>query len=458
MLKKHLVFVTICIAAILIRFFLMTLSISPWWDPSMYVGMGKFFFSGGTIGFWEILRPPLWPLMVGIPWLFGFDPIFASSFLITLFALGTLTYLYYFGEKIEKNLGVVAVFILAFSPSYTFFSVIPTNDISSVFFTLIAAYFLLSNRYGWAGVGIAIAFLMRFPHGLFLVPFGLFILIQEWNKTGFKKLSSMIGGFAILIIPYLFINSIAFHNPILPLILGFSIVSHDPASPWTYYFVEIIKDNPLLLLSIVGIAAYMYTLITTRKIPATMVTLSLLSILVVGGYFTWTGHKELRYSFAFLPYLVFMAAYGFSIVWKKSNWPYTRPVMVGVILVMSIINFNSKYNDIKDKMVPFSEARREYYTFLPPHTNAITSSPQIMTGSDAHISGIFQSWRYGLVFLKENNRSFDYVALDTCQVYCPTGTCKRETEEAMNILSASTTRIFNKKDGDCDFSIFVFNK
>src|SRR3989338_11534568 len=41
------------------------------WDESVYIGMGKYLYSDGTIGLWEDLRPIFLPLILGALWEFG---------------------------------------------------------------------------------------------------------------------------------------------------------------------------------------------------------------------------------------------------------------------------------------------------------------------------------------------------------------------------------------------------
>ena len=49
-----------------------------WWDSAVYIGMGKFIFSGGQLGLWEHLRPLMWPSFIGFLWKLGFNPVIAG--------------------------------------------------------------------------------------------------------------------------------------------------------------------------------------------------------------------------------------------------------------------------------------------------------------------------------------------------------------------------------------------
>jgi 4-amino-4-deoxy-L-arabinose transferase-like glycosyltransferase len=456
MLRKHYLIIIICVAAILARIALIRIPVSPWWDPAIYVGMGKYFFSGGTIGLWEILRPPLWPLIIGFGWFIGLAPLLFSKILVAIAGIGTIILLYIWGEREEKGLGLAAALILALAPIYTFFVTIPTNDIPSVFVSLAAAYCVYKRKYFGAGLLVGIAFLLRFPHGLFLVPFSFFILIDSWHKDKRIWIKKMISrglwltlGFACLAIPYFIINFFLYGDPLLPIKLGNEIIANTPGEPVSYYIQNIFKDNPLLFLSLIGLVVGLYKI--WKHKTSRLFVLSFFCVIIVGGYFNYLGHKEFRYSFPFVIFLIIIAAYGLQTLWQLSAWPKAKYVALVIIAIIGIGNMYMRAT--REQYILLANAREKYYEALPPKSKVITSSPQIMLGSDALLIGTFATWEGALNNLREHPDT-EYIAVDGCQVFCNDDMCAVQKKQFLDAMSASSTVVYSGKDGQCDLTIY----
>ena len=52
----------------IVRIFYISLDHPLWWDSHVYIGMGKYLFSGGEKGVWESFRPLIHPLILGSIW------------------------------------------------------------------------------------------------------------------------------------------------------------------------------------------------------------------------------------------------------------------------------------------------------------------------------------------------------------------------------------------------------
>lgn len=434
------------------------LPMSPWWDPAIYVGMAKFLFSGGAIGMWETLRPPLWPVILGIPWIIGLNPLIVAQWLVALSGIGTMIMLYTIGEKEGRGLGLGAALILALSPVYTYFTAIPTNDIPSSLLALIAAFFVLRRRFTSAGIVTALSFLMRFPNGLFLVPFGLFILIDSidtnrryWISESIKNIFRLAFGFATLSIPYLIVNYFVFKDAFLPLKLGREIIETNYAEPTLYYVVQGVIDNPLLLLALVGITIYIAKMVKYKKVPASLLTLSLLCVVVIGGYMTSLTHKELRYSFGYLPYLVIIAAYGLHYLWHMSRSRYT--MYIALAIIATIGSMNMWYQSTRYGIITLTPERKSYYEIPPQGSTTITSSPQVMLFSNTTITGVFSTWQYALDLLNSQKESLDYIAIDSSQIGCSDTLCTQQETELKKILS-KTTLVYSAREGNIELLVY----
>ncbi len=459
MFKKHWpLFVIICIALIT-RIVMIKLPISPWWDPAIYVGMGKFMFSHGTIGMWETLRPPLWPILLGITWFGGLNPLFMAKVFAALAGIGAMIVLYFIGEKEHKGLGSVSALMLALSPSFAFFVAIPTNDIAASFLVLIASFYILRKKYFLAGLMISLAFLMRFPNGLFLLPFSLFILIENWSliswsdffKKSIRQGINLILGFCTIAIPYFIINYIFFQDAFLPLKEGRSVIEGSSQESVFYYVKYILLDTPVVILAAFGVVMLGYELFRRRKISA-VYSLSLLCALIVGVYFSHIGHKELRYSFIFLPFIIIIASYGLSRLWQLFNPKYAASITFVVILIIGGVNLWIQATH--QYIIALSPQRNAYYEFIPKEATAITSSPQIMLGSDVKIVGVFDAAEKGTELIENNDGTFQYIAIDSCQLSCWQDSCDEPKQTFVEALELHTTKVYEASEQKCTLSIY----
>ena len=56
------------------------------WDESVYLAAGKYLYSSGTVGLWEMVRPPILPIFTGLFWKMGINSVLASELLSLLFS------------------------------------------------------------------------------------------------------------------------------------------------------------------------------------------------------------------------------------------------------------------------------------------------------------------------------------------------------------------------------------
>ena len=61
--------------SLIVRIIYLLINYPLWWDSYVYIGMGKYIFSGGKIGMWESFRPLIHPLILGVLWKLKLDVI-----------------------------------------------------------------------------------------------------------------------------------------------------------------------------------------------------------------------------------------------------------------------------------------------------------------------------------------------------------------------------------------------
>jgi len=91
----------------------------PIWDEAVYLGMGKYIYSLGSSGLWEMLRPVGLPVAIGWAWKLGLPYALISEIIGILFSVGSIALTYLIARKLfSKKVGVLAAALLAASPVF----------------------------------------------------------------------------------------------------------------------------------------------------------------------------------------------------------------------------------------------------------------------------------------------------------------------------------------------------
>jgi predicted membrane-bound dolichyl-phosphate-mannose-protein mannosyltransferase len=280
------------------------------WDESVFIGMGKYIFSNGEIGLWEPIRPIGLPLVLGLLWKLGLNPIFSIEFISIFFSVGCIWLVFLIGKNLfNEIIGFLSALILASTPLFYYFSSYGFTGIPSAFFGLLALYFLIKKNIFLTGIFSGIAFLFRFPQGILFAVFGY--LVFRKNKD---KLFEYCIGIFLSVTPYLIFNLFMYKDMFFPF---FEAIPHQTnpvhsvlkgsflsqAYNLFYYPLVLIKNNPVYLSGI-------FYFRSKKKI--------LLPFLIFFVYFTAIINKQERFILAFLPYLSLMAGYSlYKLLSKK---------------------------------------------------------------------------------------------------------------------------------------------
>src|SRR3989344_5505104 len=197
-----------------------------WWDAAVYAGMGKHIFSDGQSGLWESSRPLVWPIILGFFWKLNLDMALFGKIMSLLFAAGTIIMTYLIAKEVfERKTAVLAAFLLAFTPTFFFFSKLMLTEIASTFFSLLGVYFFIRKNCFFSGIFFGLGFMARF---LQLIPFAIvsiIFLIYNIKQKNLVKNIMIIGiGFLIrltlrLTIPFMETRfSLSSTKPTLPTI------------------------------------------------------------------------------------------------------------------------------------------------------------------------------------------------------------------------------------------------
>lgn len=426
-----------------------------WWDGGIYVDMGKYIFSHGTIGFWESFRPIIWPAVLGIFWKLGLNSYNWGIYLQIIAALGAIYLVYKIGEKLKPGSGIYAAIFLSFTPVFLGFTVVPLTDIPSAFLGLAAIYFCITEYYAVSGIFLSLAFLFRFPLFLLCIPLGIIVLIKLIKEKRWQPIVKIVAGTLPLIIIYFSINYALYGNILKPILDGSQVAAASTGAHYkeiSFYLVASIAENPFLLFSLVCIYSCIRFFKDFIKNDAAILTVA--SGLILAGYFTYFPHKELRYSIAFLPYFALMAGVGIETIVKKIGDSIARPTaIICSMLVLSIISYS-----LISKTIPtVNEDREAYLNFFiaTPGARIITSSPQIAVNADVNLARVNGVWEDLSDLYDNTDQPFDYVAIDTCEMACSTNQCDARKQAFLTKIISENTLVLRKGgQNSCELSIY----
>ncbi len=442
------------ILALLLLFFLIKIYFItsryhlPIWDEAVYIGMGKYIYSAGAAGLWEMIRPYGLPMILGASWSIGLDQVYSSQIIAIFFSCATIFMTYLIAKELfNKKVALVSAFLLAITPVFFLYSIYALTEIPSTLFVLLAVYFYIKKKYIYSGLFTGIAFLFRFPQGLILVPIAL-AMVADWfferkypkNVKGKKNHSLSFKdniliknilfyaiGFAIIMIPFLSLNFIAYNDYtskatdaiFRPLILAaphqgniFESVGGDTLSARLYdifyYMIMMLKNNILFALSIFG--AIMLLMRYKEK-----VRILSFAFLIYLAYYSYIINKQERFMIAFLPIICILTAYSLFYIIEKLlpkktaaikdydtlNEIMWKSALVSLIIIALII---TSITPIKTNV--------EYYYWLHPNGQ----KPAII---EEYYSLINRLEINGAILISEpviavftNNRLIEYVYVD----------------------------------------------
>ena len=160
--KKNIGLIIIIICFVLSKLFFIVKYHLPIWDEAVYLGIGKYIYSFGSSGLWEIIRPLELPLALGWAWKLGFDYVKSAEIIVLLFALASICLTYLIGKKVfNQKTAVLSSLLLAITPVFFIQSSYILTEVPSTLFVLLAIYLFLESRQALSGVCCALAFMLK---------------------------------------------------------------------------------------------------------------------------------------------------------------------------------------------------------------------------------------------------------------------------------------------------------
>jgi hypothetical protein len=357
-------------ASILIRVFHLMFNQPLWWDSHVYIGMGKYMFSDGAIGIWEVFRPLVHPFILGAFWKINFDPVIIGKILDVLFSIISVYLVYLIAHKVfNKRIALVSAFLFSFSPVFLMFTGLILTEPLALFFGLLGVYLFIRKDTGihllFSGIFCGLAFLTKFPQGIYFAAIGLVIIFRK--EKLFKKIKSafIIGfGFAMTTLPFFIFNYNRYGDFLFPLTSASWIVT---TATWIYgtgisfYLINYFMLNPINLFFF----SYIYRFFKEKEWRNYSKLLLFLIPTIIILYFMFiVPRKEIRYMITAVPFLAILIGATLVRVHQKllkMKEPWIRPqafIIICVLLVFSFVpsaiffekvpTFNKEINQIID--------------------------------------------------------------------------------------------------------------
>jgi hypothetical protein len=432
-----------------------------WWDAAMYIGIGKYIFTNGMIGIFEIFRPPLWPLIMGTLWKFDLPAYGIGMFFEVIATAGLFVVVYKIGERIQTYAGVVAATLLAMTQVFFSHMNIPITDIPSVLFSLLAMYFVMKDKWFIGGLFVSLAFVLRFPHAMTIVAIVLYAILlaytsKNWKSYAKKAIVASLGAL-VLIGPYLIWSQLTYGNALLPIKGGVDVVSGIDSTTYDhiFYFREMLKQNFFLIF---GYGIILLLPFTKKFKFRSELWLLALSALIGSLYFSQIPHKEVRYAMAFMPQIMLLASYALVILTQRISQKNIRYALVGILALFFIgtqFVFYRTHRVDAASLEPMLAFQNFFNT--TPGAKLVTNYPMVVATNDVRIEEVSSSWEEALdayTRRKEINTP-DYYMFNSCMMGCQNeNTCKLAEATLTDALNTHYTKVFDSAYVGCKLQIF----
>lgn len=437
-----------------------------WWDSGVYAGMAKYLWSAGSAGLWENIRPVLWPLVIGLGWFLKLNLVWFARILEFFLFLVSVWLVYALGVQwFSRRAGIIASVVWAFSSIVFYLGFHEYTELPAVTFVLAALFAFTRQRWFLSGLLTSIAFLTKFPAGVFIVALGIAVIAQkQW-----RKLVPLGIGFAIPTAAFLFFNKVIYGEMLGPLVaaresilgvLGCNVLRF---KPWWQYFSWIFLDNWLNVLALLGIGAIVFRWKRQYFLP-------ILAFVLPAAYFMQLHCREYRYLALFLPFVALMTGHGTAILVeclekygqvKRYAWTLVVVLVFAVSVFHAVLFYHG--NEARHPDV----AAEQYYHWLEGREvegEIWSSNPVVSIYTDAYVNKVYYPlFSTGVAtgfneYLREHSGRIGVVLLDNCGggLVCPPDDvgCWKQLDRMRSFLKDNFKQVFSAASGKCWYEIY----
>lgn len=439
------ILVTLCIVFFILK--LPFINHTPAWDESVYLGMGKYIYSGGQSGLWEMIRPLGLPLVTGAFWSIGLDQIMTSRIFSLLVSAGMILMTFLIAKELfDRKYALLGAFIVASTPIFFYYSEYILTDHISTLLLMISIFFMIRERFALGAIFGGMAFWFKFTHILYFAAVMIYITYRTLTTKKVKdwkiQPKSIIFGVIMLglIGAYFASNYILYHDHFDSKIDAISrpytdasAYSDNPYQNTTfsdfkgfiqyisYYIYNIIFN--LSYGSLIYIFAIIYLLDIKRCRHDPRHVLLGITFLVYLTYFTIIPYKKDRFLVTFIPFMAIYASYGMMRImdYIKSLRPKIQGTKIQKILRISVLSMIiassiisgyhiSKFygwNDTREK--PDYDIER-YFDIHNVDGPILTTDPSLTAYSDKRYVGAYDILNKNGLFVNDWESGTDFAA------------------------------------------------
>jgi hypothetical protein len=440
---------------------------NPTLDEAVYLGMGKYIYSQGNAGLWEMIRPLGLPLITGIWWKLGLDQLIVSRLFSILVSIGCIIFTFLITKKLFSNKhAIISALILACTPIFFFYSSYVLTDHIATLFLIASVFFLMKEKFILGGILGGCAIWFKFTHILYIGAIILFmaykILILK-NKKNILQYTYTLTIILLFIATYFLSNYILYHTHfnVMDAILKpytdaakysnniYQNTYFNSFSSFAYYVCYYIYD--ILFNNLYGFMIYLFIIIYIihfikflKKENQIMIMSIFITYLT---YFSFIPYKNERFEIFFLPIMAIYATYGiiqlieyfYSIYSKKdmiSNKTkskylhYHKKIISGIILIIIIllvfsfffisINKISKFYSWKQYDEKLNYSIEKYIDIHNINGTILTTDPRFSLYSEKRYVGAYDVLNTNGLFVNEweSNANFSAIIYNNNSILC----------------------------------------
>ncbi|MDO8460455.1 MAG: glycosyltransferase family 39 protein [Nanoarchaeota archaeon] len=337
-----------------------------WWDEAAYIGFGKYLFSHGQLGIFEYMRPPFFPLILGLAWKIGLNPaIFGKLFILSLSLLSLyITYLIS-KEFLNDKTAIISTIILFSNALFFLFMFRIYTEMLSLLTILLAIFFMVkftkshsSSYLILSALFCALAFLTKYPNALIVPILNIFLIINYLKERNLKNIIIFNLSVILFISPFFIVNYLVSGNPLYLFNLSQNFYKDNLGhtydlkaypgpelilknTPWIYINTLLLFLNVLIPFAILGI----YFMLKEKSLVKEKVIFLIAPLITFFIFFQIFYLKQERYLLPIFPFIAIFAAYGLSKIKTKK---LISLILLFYILIPAVIliTFFIRYDEV----------------------------------------------------------------------------------------------------------------
>lgn len=351
------------------------------WDTAVYFENGKKFLTGQS-SYFEIQRPPIFSLILGI---LGNE--FVSRIIISIFYSLFIFLCYYFFRDYGENQAIFAAVLIATNPITSFWGTELISHSPANVFALAAVIFMFKKRDTLSGIALGMVFLTRYITSAVCFPIGIYLIYKKQYKRVLKiALTS-----AATIVPWLLFSYFSFGSPFASLLEAIQLSEWSPHIETLFY----LKNVHVFLGGLIFAFPFAVKKFKNEKLKFS--ALWIIIGLIILSYF---NYKDTRYTFMVIAPAAFIASVGIFEIKR-----YSKDLAVSLFLLILFSNaimFSNLYNS-------YEKCSQENLRLLSNEAGTLISGGESIASNRWPLTAYF-SGRKTIPFIVWRDSTKDYFA------------------------------------------------